>query len=209
MSARTPGSGSSQTADRLDFSASRLATALASGRSRTIGIVLPTLRSWYFSEFASGASEILTPAGYRVELINLDVNSDDLDVESVTFRRLFGELGAGRGRDALLLAGTISAEAFGGPQDTARVAAAASGSPLTSVPGIFIDHRAGGRLVAQHLLGLSHRRIGIIDGRMPDRSDAWMWEHRTQGLREAATRCRPGHRPGGRRGTRRLPPSRR
>ena len=52
-----------QTADRLDFSASRLASALASGRSRTIGIVLPTLRSWYFSEFASGASEILTPAG--------------------------------------------------------------------------------------------------------------------------------------------------
>jgi LacI family transcriptional regulator, repressor for deo operon, udp, cdd, tsx, nupC, and nupG len=174
-----------QTADRLDFSASRLASALASGRSRTIGIVLPTLRSWYFSEFASGASEILTPAGYRVELINLDVNSDDLDVDSVTFRRLFGELGAGRGRDALLLAGTISNEAFRGQQDSARVAAAATGSPLTSVPGIFIDQRAGGRLVAEHLLRLGHRRVGIIDGRMSDRTDTWMWEHRTEGLRDA------------------------
>ena len=174
-----------QTADRLDFSASRLASALASGRSKTIGIVLPTLRSWYFSEFASGASEVLTPAGYRVELINLDVNSDDLDIDSATFRHLFGELGAGRGRDALLLAGTISAEAFGGPQDSAKVAASATGSPLTSVPGIHIDHRAGGRLAAEHLLGLGHRRIGIIDGRMPDRPGAWMWQHRTQGLRSA------------------------
>ncbi|HEX5574621.1 MAG TPA: LacI family DNA-binding transcriptional regulator, partial [Gemmatimonadales bacterium] len=58
-----PGVGAStreriiETADRLDFSASHLATALASGQSRTVGIVLPTLRSWYFSEFASGASE--------------------------------------------------------------------------------------------------------------------------------------------------------
>jgi LacI family transcriptional regulator, repressor for deo operon, udp, cdd, tsx, nupC, and nupG len=174
-----------QTADRLDFSASRLASALASGRSRTIGIVLPTLRSWYFSEFASGASEILTPAGYRVELINLDVNSDDLDVDSATFRHLFGELGAGRGRDALLLAGTIPADLFSAEDESPRVAALATGSPLTSVPGIFIDHRAGGRLAAEHLLGLGHRRIGIIDGRMPDRPGAWMWEHRTQGLRSA------------------------
>ena len=72
--------------------------------------MLPTLRSWYFSEFAAGASAVLAPAGYQVELINLDVDSDDLDPESATFRRLFGELGAGRGRDALLLAGTISVE---------------------------------------------------------------------------------------------------
>ncbi|HEV2930243.1 MAG TPA: LacI family DNA-binding transcriptional regulator, partial [Propionibacteriaceae bacterium] len=174
-----------QTADRLDFSASPLASALASGRSRTIGIVLPTLRSWYFSEFASGASEILTPAGYRVELINLDVDSDDLDVDSVTFRHLFGELGAGRGRDALLLAGTISVEALSGHQDSARVPAVATGSPLTSVPGIFIDHRAGGRLVAEHLLGLGHRRIGILDGRIPGKPDHGVWENRTQGLCEA------------------------
>jgi LacI family transcriptional regulator, repressor for deo operon, udp, cdd, tsx, nupC, and nupG len=118
-----------------------------------------------------------------VELINLDVNSDDLDVDSVTFRRLFGELGAGRGRDALLLAGTIPVDTFSAEEESARVAASAAGSPLTSVPGIHIDHRAGGRLVAEHLLGLGHRRIGILDGRMPDKPGAWMWQHRTQGLR--------------------------
>lgn len=41
------------TAGRLDFSASNLATVLAGGRSRTVGIVLLTLRSWYFNEFAA------------------------------------------------------------------------------------------------------------------------------------------------------------
>ena len=45
--------------------------------------------------------------------------------------------------------------------------AIASGSPLTSVPGIYIDHRAGGRLIGEHLVGLGHRRIVVIDGRIP------------------------------------------
>src|SRR6476661_5247263 len=185
-----PGVGSStreriiETADRLDFTASVLATALANGRSRTIGIVLPTLRSWYFSDVAAGASEILNPAGFRVELIDLDTDSDFLDPDSVQFHRLFRELGAGRGRDALLFAGTISGEPGDQDSDTARVPALATGSPLTSVPGIFIDHRAGGRLVAEHLVSLGHRDIAVIDGRMPDKPDTRVWEQRTAGIRD-------------------------
>jgi LacI family transcriptional regulator, repressor for deo operon, udp, cdd, tsx, nupC, and nupG len=173
-----------ETADRLDFSASHLATALASGQSRTVGIVLPTLRSWYFSEFASGASEILSPAGFRVELINLDVDSDFLDVDSPQFHKLFRELGAGRGRDALLFAGTISVERNEESADSARVPVSASGSPLTSVPGIFVDNRAGGRLVAEHLLSLGHRNIAIFDGRMSGKRDYRVWDQRTDGLRD-------------------------
>jgi len=173
-----------ETADRLDFSASHLATALASGQSRTVGIVLPTLRSWYFSEFASGASEILSPAGFRVELINLDVDSDFLEVDSPQFRKLFRELGAGRGRDAILFAGTISTERTGDSADSARVPVLASGSPLTSVPGIFVDNRAGGRLIAEHLLGLGHRDIGLFDGRMTGKQDYHVWDQRSDGLRD-------------------------
>jgi LacI family repressor for deo operon, udp, cdd, tsx, nupC, and nupG len=173
-----------ETADRLDFSASHLATALASGQSRTVGIVLPTLRSWYFSEFASGASEILSPTGFRVELINLDVDSDFLEVDSPQFRKLFRELGAGRGRDALLFAGTISVERNEESAESARVPVSASGSPLTSVPGIFVDNRAGGRLIAEHLLSLGHRDIGMFDGRMPGKFDYHVWDQRTDGLRD-------------------------
>jgi hypothetical protein len=44
--------------------------------------VVPTLRSWYFSDLASGASEVLILAGFRVELINLEADSDYLEVDS-------------------------------------------------------------------------------------------------------------------------------
>jgi DNA-binding LacI/PurR family transcriptional regulator len=52
------------------------------------------------------------------------------------------------------------------------------------VPGIFIDHRAGGRLVAEHLVSLGHRDIAVIDGRMPDKPDTRVWEQRTVGVRD-------------------------
>jgi DNA-binding LacI/PurR family transcriptional regulator len=173
-----------ETAVRLDYSASHIATALATGDSRTVGIVLPTLRSWYFSEVASGASEVLTPAGFRVELINLGVDADYLDVESPQFLHLFAELGGGRGRDALLFAGTVSTEQRNANPGVARVPAALVGLPLNSVPGIFIDHREGGRLVARHLLQLGHRRMAIVDGRPPSKSGATVWDQRTAGFLE-------------------------
>jgi len=173
-----------QTADRLDYSASHIATALATGDSRTVGIVLPTLRSWYFSEVASGASEALTRAGFRVELINLGFDSDYLDMESTQFLELFAELGGGRGRGALLFAGTVSTENRSENAGVARVPAALVGMPVQSVPGIFIDHREGGRLVARHLLGLGHRRMAVLDGRTTGRTSVDVWNQRTDGFRD-------------------------
>ena len=63
-----------------------LASALASGQSRkTVGIVIPTLDSWYYISVASGANEILTAAGFRVDLIALAVDPayDDLGFGSI------------------------------------------------------------------------------------------------------------------------------
>jgi LacI family repressor for deo operon, udp, cdd, tsx, nupC, and nupG len=173
-----------EAANRLDFSASHLASALATGNSRTVGIVLPTLRSWYFSDVAAGASEILIPAGFRVELINLDVDSDFLEVDSPQFAHLLRELGTGRGRAALLYAGTISIEDESGDSGSAHVPVSAADLPMTSVPGIYIDHREGGRLIGEHLLGLGHRDIGVLDGRMPGKPPS-VWDLRTDGLRDA------------------------
>jgi LacI family repressor for deo operon, udp, cdd, tsx, nupC, and nupG len=167
-------------AEELDYSASELGTALATGLTRTVGIVLPSLRSWYFSEVASGASEVLSGAGFRVELINLDIDSDFLQIDSEQFARLFRQLGAGRSRDALLFAGTTSIA--DGDEGTALVPVAAHGGPLATAPGVFVDHRQGGRLAAMHLTGLGHSSLAMIDGRMAGKADVSIWELRAAGF---------------------------
>lgn len=168
-------------AQRLNYSASAVATALATGRSHTIGLVLPTLRWWYFSEVAAGASEVLISAGYRVELINLDIDSDFLEVESAQFRELLEELGAAHARDALLFTGTIThpAETSGG---FATVPATAAGTAITSVPGLFVDNRRGGRMVAEHFAALGHTAVAVLDGQMPAKQGPGIWSDRTQGF---------------------------
>ncbi|HET9872924.1 MAG TPA: LacI family DNA-binding transcriptional regulator [Propionibacteriaceae bacterium] len=172
-----------ESARRLSFSASAAATALATGRSKTVGLVLPTLRSWYFSEVAAGASEVLSSAGYRIELVNLDVDSDFLDIDSPAFHDLMLELGAGHGRDALLFAGTI-ARSEGEHQVTGAVPAAVAGTSITQVRGLAVDNRSGGRLVGGHLAGLGHRRLTVIEGRSAGSDRASVWQHRTQGFLE-------------------------
>ncbi len=96
------------TADRLNFSASHLASSLA--------------------------SEVLIPAGLRVELINL-VDSDELETGSPKFQTLMRQLDSGRGRDALMFAGTVSIERDKSHQESAHLPAVASGSPLTGAAG--------------------------------------------------------------------------
>ncbi|MFT4164783.1 MAG: LacI family DNA-binding transcriptional regulator [Microlunatus sp.] len=169
-----------EAAEELEYSASELGMALATGSTRTVGIVLPSLRSWYFCEVASGASDVLSNAGFRIELINLDIDSDFLQIDSEQFARLFRQLGAGRSRDALLFAGTMSI-----PDDRdgrALVPVAAHGGPLSTAPGVFVDHQEGGRLVAEHLTGLGHTALAMVDGRMPAKVDASIWELRAAGF---------------------------
>lgn len=167
-------------AAELDYSASELGTALAIGSTRTVGIVLPSLRSWYFSEVASGASEVLSGAGLRIELINLNIDSDFLQLGSEQFARLFRQLGAGRSRDALLFAGTTSVP--DGEEGKALIPVAAYGGPLVTAPGVVVDHREGGRLAARHLTGLGHTSLAMLDGRVADKVDISIWELRAAGF---------------------------
>lgn len=171
-----------EAADRLDFSASHIATALATGVSQTIGVVIPNLRSWYYLEVAAGASEVLVPAGFRIEMINLDMESDFLDTTSAEFDRLVSELGQGRGRDALLFSGNVSDPGRDNTSGMANVPVATPGEPVTNVPGVVIDNRQGGRLMAEHFIALGHRRVAMVDARLPSGGDTRLWDQRTAGF---------------------------
>jgi len=173
-----------ESARRLNYSASAIATALATGRSHTVGLVLPTLRWWYFSEVAAGASEVLLAAGYRVELINLDVDSDYIEVEADPFRQLMDDLAAARGRDALLFVGTVARRRDQSPDVGATVPATVAGSSIRSVRGLFVDHRRGARLVGEHLADLGTHHVAVMDGRSASKAMIDIWQERTWGFQD-------------------------
>lgn len=152
-------------ADRLGYVASPSAASLASGRTRTIGLISPWINRWYFSNVIEGAERTLREQGYDVLLYTFDVRRETTRprVDPDVLRRRV---------DGVLVVGL--------PLDQDEVDALLTlGHPLVCIGwGDFgqvtvrLDDRATAHAATRHLLDLGHTRIGHITG-SPDDVAPW------------------------------------
>lgn len=140
------------------------ASSLASGRTRTIGVLTPWVDRWYFASVIDAAARELRTHGYDALLYASQVERHGrqlVDVE-VLRRRVDGVLVVG------LPLGTYEAEsllALGVP--VVFLAAGFEGQVV-----VRIDDYAVGRTATEHLLSLGHTRIGHVTG-LPDTLSVW------------------------------------
>lgn len=143
-------------AHKLGYRPDAAARALASGRSRTIGAVMPTLDNAIFSRALQGMQTVLAAEGYRLLVASHNYSAA---AEADAIRMLLAS-----GVDGLMLVGAERA-----PDAEAAIADAGIPVLLTwrSSPGfaaVTVDNERAGRLAAQHLVDLGHRRIGVVTG---------------------------------------------
>ena len=134
------------------------ARTLASGRSMTVGAVVPTLDNAIFSKALQAMQSTLAGEGYQLLVASHDYNAA---AEADAVRTLMA-----RGIDGLMLVGAERA-----PETAALIAAAELPLALTwrQAPGaaaVIVDNERAGRLAAEHLVALGHRRIGLVIGRL-------------------------------------------
>lgn len=148
----------SASAQRLGYLPDGAARALASGRSKTIGAIVPTLDSAIFARALQAMQVTLAQSGYLL-LVASHEGSPAAETQAV--RALLG-----RGVDGLMLVGAERAL-----ETTALLKA--SGLPIVLTwcgdghfTAVTIDNARAGRLAAEHLIGLGHRRIGMITGHL-------------------------------------------
>ncbi len=145
-----------EAARELSYSASPQASGLASGRTRTIGIVVPFVTRWFFVNVVAGAYEVLHDAGYDVLLYHLGTaQSRD---------RFFERMPLARRVDAVLTLTlplteehTLALRALDMPLVTL-------GAVLPGVPCVRIDDVAAVRTAVHHLLHQGHEQIVMIGG---------------------------------------------
>jgi len=142
-------------ASELGYSADPAASRFAAGRTKTITVVIPNLSGWYFSNVVAGAEAVCAEAGYDVLVVGVGSRSD-------LTRILCEQYHLERRTDGLL-----AVEIVVSPDEAASITE--RGVALTSVggqnvghPSVRIDNELVGRLAAHHLIGLGHRRIGMI-----------------------------------------------
>jgi len=149
-------------AERLGYTPSAIARSFVTQRSGNIGVMLPVVpkvhlfSAYYFSEILSGIGHAVEKRGYHL-LLQFRPADAPPDYESV-FRM--------RKVDGCLILGAKSDEADALEALHERdwpfvVVGQRFDAPYDQVDA---DHRAGGRLVAEHLLAAGRTRMAVVNG---------------------------------------------
>ncbi len=164
-------------AAELDYVASPFAARLASGRTATVGVVVPFVNRWFFAEVIDTVETSLRKADFDLLLYNLG----DQDGRA----RFFDVMPMRKRVDAVLVASLVLS-------DDEITALGSLGCPVGVLgfaqPGLLstrIDDIASARAAVTHLTGLGHRRIGLIGGDTDDPMRFTPPLHRADGYREA------------------------
>lgn len=170
----------SDAADELAYVAHSSATSLATGRTQTVGVIMPPVDRWFFSELLAGIQESLFDLDYELALYGIREGTE-------TRERLFDTILPGRRFDGIIAVG-IQPSA----QELERLHR--SERPLVSVgpysegsSAVSIDDLAAARIATEHLIELGHRDIAFVGGSNDPASLSFGDARRIEGYREALT----------------------
>lgn len=156
----------------LGFVPNQHARVLTGAASNLLGLVVVDLLSPFFMEVAHAVERVAAEAGYVMILSN---SENDHDREGTLLRTLAAQR----------VVGSLLTPTGGGrpPAETVH------GVPLVLIDhiskdhpcSVSVDHVAGGRLAAEHLISSGHTRLGFVAG-CPNLSQ---FTQRARGIRQA------------------------
>lgn len=161
-------------AHALGYVPNRRARALASGRSNTIGVVVPTLNSPIFSAMLQEMQRASAANGYQLLIAAHEYDSGS---EAAAIAQLLSH-----GVDGLVLVGGERPQSTWAMIDGAGLPVVQLWEGRDGFDRVLVDNFQAGQLVARYLLDMGHRRFGVICGRLAnnDRQRA-----RVEGIRAA------------------------
>lgn len=136
-------------AEELGYRPNLLARALVRRRSFAIGIIVPDLANPFFADVVSGAQRVAAQQGYAALLGEAREVPVERHLEALRGRQVDGVLIDAAGAAAL---GADLLEGL----DVVLI-----DEPSERWPGVASDALAAGRLAAEHLLALGHRRLAF------------------------------------------------
>lgn len=179
-----------EAAAELRYRADPNASRLAAGQTRAIGVAMPTIGGWYFSQVLAGVEAVLAPAGYDL-LVYAAAAPEDR-------RRFLGDaLGVGKRVDGLVLVDIDLPADDVEPWAASGVCLVTIGQRTEPFPSVTIDDRTGAAGAVRHLLDLGHREIALMGSLDDERYHFTVPELRRAGfddaLAERGLAVRPEH----------------
>jgi len=165
-------------ATALGYVATTSAVSLVTGRTQTVGVVMPSLDRWFFAQVLEGIQDALLERRYDLALYGAPP-------ESAARREMFEHFLARKRFDGLIAVGIE-------PSARELERLVAFGKPVVAVGGydvgtnaVSIDDQAAARIATDHLLGLGHREIVFLGGDPDGRHTSFGDGRRLDGYRSA------------------------
>ena len=161
--------------EELSYKPNLLAKGLKTRRTYTIGLLIPDIQNSFFTSVVRGVEDVALSCGYHLFLCNTD---EDPGREDEYIREL-----ARKRVDGLMVAPSARRESHFGRLRNEGVPFVFVDRDVEGVDAdvVSVDNRMGMRLIAEHLVGLGHQRIGMISGPL-DKASGY---ERHLGLRDA------------------------
>jgi DNA-binding LacI/PurR family transcriptional regulator len=145
-------------AAEIGFVPSSIASGLATGLTRTVGVVIPFVNRWFFAEVLEGIESALISAGYDLTLYRVDaVIAIGISLSAHEVRSL-----KGLGKPIVGIGGEIPA-----------------------ISTLSIDDEAATQFLTEHLVSLGHTRIMHLGGDQNHQMDFAVHSRRLAGVRRA------------------------
>lgn len=140
----------------LDYVASPFAARLASGRTATVGLVVPFVNRWFFAEVISAVETQLREANIDLLLYNLGSEQGR--------ERFFNMMPARKRVDGLVVASLVLNDAEYNALADLSLPVGLLGLEREGFLSVSIDDVAAARQAVDHLIERGHRRIALIGG---------------------------------------------
>jgi DNA-binding LacI/PurR family transcriptional regulator len=144
-------------AEQLGYRANAVARSLVQRRTYNVGVVVSDLHNIFFAEVFDGVYAAAAELGYRAFITtgNRDPHAEKRALENLLELRV----------DGVVLAGPrLYAEAVAAVARTVPIAVVGSDLRLPRVDVVVDDDFRGAAMAVEHLAGLGHRDIALIDG---------------------------------------------
>lgn len=153
-----------EVARRMGYVANVHARSLAAGTSRSVGLVVHEIGDPYFAEIASGVLRVGAREGFTVQICH---TGRDPERELQQIRELVAQR---VGAIIIASSGFVDPDAQRAAKADLHAYQAAGGRVAVigrhhlGVDAVLPENSKGGRAVADHLLGLGHRRVAVMTG---------------------------------------------
>jgi len=152
----------------LGYIPNRVAGSLATARTQSVGVLVPTITNSIFADTVQGLSDRLEPLGYAVILAQsrYDAEREERMLAALLSRRA----------EAIIMVGSPATEHGVRLLRRARIPVVETWDlpidPIDAVAGF--DNYAAGAAVARHLIAQGRRKLAFIGGDDPRSTRRWM-----------------------------------